>query len=145
VTWEFPAAHVWQAIEAYLAVAYEGPPPAPVADRLSMLRAADEAAFYDCGAFERGHDRYALRLGNRFYPHMKLVVMAAPGGRAVFRADTHDGHVLGLVTATHRVEELMSRNSSIARAIEDAWSARGLFTWREHLREQLSAWKAAHA
>jgi hypothetical protein len=144
VTWERPAAPaVWQAIEAYLAVAYDGPPPAPVAERLSRLRAAGETAFYDCDAFERGHDHLALRLGNRFYPHMKLVVVAAPGGRAVFRADTHDRHFLDLAGPTQRLKEVMARNGVIARAIEEAWSARGLFTWREHLREQLSAWRAA--
>jgi hypothetical protein len=136
---------VWRAIEAYLAVAYGGAPPAPVAERLSSLRATDEATFYDCEAFERGDDRYALRLGNSFYPHMKLVVVAAPGGRALFRADTHDRHFLDLVGSSQaRFAELMARNDAIARAIEDAWSACGLLTSREYLREQRATWRARH-
>lgn len=147
VTWERPPPPaVWRAIEAYLAVAYDGAPPAPVAERLSTLRATAEAAFYDCEAFERGDDRYALRLGNRFYPHMKLEVVAAPGGRGVFRADTHDRHFLELVGSSHaRLGELMASNEVIARAIEDAWSACGLLTSRECLREQLAAWRATDA
>jgi hypothetical protein len=147
VTWERPApAAVWRAIEAYLCVAYDGAPPSPVAERLSRLRATAEAAFYDCDAFERGDDRYALRLGNRFYAHMKLVVRAAPGGRALFCADTHDHHFLGLVgPADPRFTDLMVRNEAIARAIDDAWSARGLLTARECLREDLAAWRATRA
>jgi hypothetical protein len=146
VTWERPApAAVWRAIEAYLAVAYDGAPPAPVAARLSSLRAAPETAFYDCEAFERGDDRYALRLGNRSYPHMKLVVVAAPGGRAVFRADTHDRHFLDLIgSAQPRLADLLARNDAIARAIEDAWSACGLLTSREFLRGQVASWRATH-
>jgi hypothetical protein len=146
MTWERPTpAVVWQAIEAWLAVAYDGAPPAPVAERLSALRAMNEAAFYDCEAFERGDDRYALRLGNGSYPHMKLVVLAAPGGQALFRADTHDRHFQDLVGAPDaRLAELMERNDAIARAIEDAWSARGLLTSRAYLHEQVATWRANH-
>jgi hypothetical protein len=147
VTWERPdPASVWRAIEAYLAVAYDGAPPGPVAERLSILRATAGASFYDCPAFERGDDRYALRLGNRFYPHMKLIVLGAPGGLALFCADTHDRHFLDQVSSSRaRFEELMARNAAIARAIEDAWSACGLFTAREYLREQLATWRGKRA
>ena len=74
---------------------------------------------------------------------MKLVVVAAPGGRALFRADMHDRHFLDLVSSSHaRFPELMARNGVIAREIEDAWSACGLLTSREYLREQLAVWRA---
>jgi hypothetical protein len=146
VTWELPTpAALWRAIEAYLAAAYDGPPPTPVAERLSSLRDVAEAAFYDCQAFERGDGRYALRLGNRFYPHMKLVVLAVPGGRSLFCADTHDRHFRDLVASPDaRFAELMARNEAIAREIEDAWSASGLLTSRAYLYEQLAIWRAAH-
>jgi hypothetical protein len=145
VTWERPApADVWRAVEAYLALAYDGAPPAAVAERVGRLRAASEDGFYACDAFERGDDRYALRLGNRFYPHMKLVVLAAPGGRAVFRADTHDRHLFDVPgVSSPRFAELMARNEALARAIEDAWSASGLLTAREHLRDQVASWRAS--
>jgi hypothetical protein len=131
-------------VDAYLGLAYEGPPPAAVAERVGLLRGAVDGAFYDCSAFERADDRYALRLGNRYYPHMKLVVMGAPGGRAVFRADTHDRHLLDVPGASSpRFAELLARNDALARAIEDAWSALGLLTARAHLRDQVATWRAS--
>jgi len=144
VQWERPApSEVWRAVDAYLAQAYAGAPPGPVAERLAQLRGASEAAFYESPAFERGEDRYALRLGNRFYPHMKLVVTAAPGGRFVFQADTHDRHFLDLVDASSPgLSELMERNAAIAHAVEAAWAALGLLTIRENLREQMARRRA---
>jgi hypothetical protein len=138
-TWQRPSvADLWRAIDAYLAVAYDGPPPAPVAERLAMLRAAAQAAVYECGAFECGDGRrYALRLGNHFYPHMKLVVEASPSGRALFRADTHDRHFLDLVgPPSPELEALMARNRSMAAAIEDAWCACDVPTTRQYWRDE---------
>ena len=138
MTWERPTpAELWRAIDAYLAVAYHGPPPAAVAERLSKLRRATDAALYDCDAFERTDDRLALRLGNRFYAHMKLVVEASPSGRALFRADTHDRHVLALVGSSHPgLDELMAKNQAIAQAIEESWSSRDLPTVCDYWRGQ---------
>lgn len=134
---------VWRAVEAYLSAAYDAAPPSVVAERLSQLRATPEEAFYECAAFECCEERYALRLGNRFYPHMKLVVEAGPGGRALFRADTHDRHFLDLVDPSDaKLVELMARNAAIARAIEEAWAACGLLTPREHMRSELARWRA---
>jgi len=134
---------VWRAVEAYLAVAYDSAPPPAVAERLSRLRATPEAAFYDCDAFERSGEGYALRLGNRSYPHMKLVLEPAPGGRFVFRADTHDRHFLDLIDPAHAgLAELMAFNGAISRAIEAAWSACGLLTVRQHLHDQLARRRA---
>jgi hypothetical protein len=143
--WQCPApVVVWRAIDAYLAVAYDGPAPAPVAERLAKLRAAADGAFYECEVFERADERCALRLGNRFYPHMKLVMVPAPDGRVVFRADTHDRHFVDLIQPSDtRFAELLARNEAIARAIEDAWSACGLLTLRECMREQIATWRAA--
>ena len=142
--WERPAVvDVWRAVEAYLVAAYGVAPPPAVAERLARLRAAPEETFYECEAFERGDDRFALRLGNPFYPHMKLVVEAAPDGRALFRVDTHDRHFLELVDASDpSFVELMTRNAEIARAVEAAWSACGLLTRSEHLREAMARWRA---
>jgi hypothetical protein len=142
--WERPAPFdVWRAVEAYLAVAYEAAPPTAVVERLSRLRSVPEATFYECDAFECAEERYALRLGNRFFPHMKLVVEAGPGGRALFRADTHDRHFLDLVDpADAKLVELMARNAAIAKAIDDALSECGLYTPRQHLRVEAARWRA---
>jgi len=145
MAFERPApAEVWKAIEAYLSVAYDGPPPRAVAERLARLRAADEVVFYECEAFEPCREGHALRLGNRFYPHMKLVLEPAPGGRFVFRADTHDRHFLDLVDASQPgLQELIARNAATARAIEEAWSGCGIHTAREDLREQVARRRAS--
>src|SRR3954453_18134318 len=93
---------VWKAVGVYLAMAYDGAPvdplgvpsgtPSAVRARLETLRSTPDPAFYDCPVLERGPaavtgatpppaagregdegpTRYALRLGNRAYPHMKL-------------------------------------------------------------------------
>ena len=146
VTWDPPPpADLWSAVETYLALAYDGPPPPPVADRLARLRATPDAALYECDVFERDEGRLALRLGNRSYPHMKLVVETSPGGTAHFRADTHDRHVLELLRpGDPRLAELIERNQGLARAVEQAWSAQGLPTSREHWREKLARWRASH-
>lgn len=139
-----PAAEVWRAIEAYLAVAYDGPPPGAVSERVSRLRAAPEPAFYDCEVFERAADRCSLRLGNRFYPHMKLVVEGSETGLPHFRVDTHDRHFLELVGPPDPAfAELMARNEGLARSIQDAWSGAGLPTVRDHWRARLDAWRAS--
>src|SRR5690349_10653033 len=89
-----PITQAWQAIERYLALAYESaPPPAAVVKRLEQLRQAGEN-FWQSPAFESDPKltplRINLRLGNRHYPHMKLVIEARPDGQGfIYRADTH--------------------------------------------------------
>jgi CheY-like chemotaxis protein len=115
-----------------------------VAERLSKLRRATDAALYDCDAFERTDDRLALRLGNRFYPHMKLVVEPSPSRQALFRADAHDDHVLALVGPSHPgLDELMAKNQAIARAIEESWSALHLPTAGDYWRGRKAGDRAA--
>src|SRR4051812_40375567 len=100
--WQRPAPRiVWKAVTAYLALAYDGAPdagglptatPSAVRSRLETLRSTPDDAFYDSPVFERptagketpGKDsreapvKYALRLGNRDYPHMKFIIDRAP-------------------------------------------------------------------
>jgi hypothetical protein len=145
VTGKLPEpAETWRAIDLYLGLAHDRNLPGAVAERLVRLRATPEEAFYACGAFERTGERLALRLGNRFYPHMKLVLEPSPDGPCVFRVDTHDRHFLDLVGAAEpALAELIDRNAAIARAIEDGWSAAGLRTTREHWRDALARWHAS--
>src|SRR3954454_18737876 len=96
----------------YLSLAYDGAPvdplavpsgtPSAVRARLETLRSTPDPAFYDCPVLERGPAgaggeapaRSAWRLGNRAYPHMKLVIERSPDGRTyLLRADTHDTHI----------------------------------------------------
>src|SRR6266550_5982502 len=120
---------VWQAIEAYLHCAYEGVnPPSAVHKRLESLRAAGEnGAFFASGVFERDSSpapkKYSLRLGNRFYPHMKLSIDERPDQEGFFfRADTHDRQICPSPASREFgvFRELMEKNQQLAQSIEAA-------------------------
>jgi hypothetical protein len=147
MAWSKPTVpQVWSAVEAYLASAYGGAaPPSAVRDRLASLRAAADADIYDSPVFERDEarppTRYSLRLGNKVYPHMKLVIERAPDGRGhLFRADTHDKHIRPTPSSREgrAFAELMAMNQKFAEAIEAEWANRGLATFKQFLREDLA-------
>jgi hypothetical protein len=139
-------AQVWRAIELYLKVAYEGRPlPLPVRQRLDELRRQPENCFYQSSILERdagpGRPTVRLRLGNRHYPHMKLVLDPRPVGEGyLFRADTHDLHCCpDPQSAEYEIfRELMRQNQQIASRIEQAWEEAGLPTFKSYLRDDLS-------
>ncbi len=142
MAWEKPTPSVvWRAIDAYLKGAYDGALPANVVSRLATLRSAADEGFYRCEVFERDSKLepsvFALRLGNRFYPHAKLVIERAPDDRgAQFRVDTHDGHCSPDPSSADypRFRELMDQNQRIAREIEVSWADEGLPTFRQSFR-----------
>jgi hypothetical protein len=147
MAWSKPlVSQVWSAVEVYLQLAYAGAaPPSAVRDRLASLRAAGDADFYDSPVFERDDarppTRYSLRLGNRVYPHMKLVIERAPNGRGhLFRADTHDKHIRPAPNSREaRVfAELMKMNQQFSESIEAQWARRGLATFKQFLRDDLA-------
>jgi hypothetical protein len=146
MNWELPPpAETWKAIELYLARAYAGDPPLGVRARLDALRSASESDFYRLAAFERFPSdepvRFLLRLGNRFYPHMKLAIERSPDGvHCLFGVDTHDRHVQ---PKPHSAEaaafaELARKNLDIARQIEQALDENGLPTFKRFLRDDLA-------
>ena len=167
---------VWKAIGVYLAAAYDGPPadppgvpggtPSAVRARLETLRSTPDPAFYDCPVLEQapaassavssaaaagregdeGPTRYALRLGNRSYPHMKLVIERSPDGRTyLLRADTHDAHIQPKPGSRDYLafQELSRINHALAEQIESGWEAAGLPTFKKFLREDLERRRAA--
>src|SRR4051812_11630162 len=117
---------VWRAIDAYLKVAYGGPPPSAVRSRLETLRALGPDSFYDAAVFEKKGDASAsaailLRLGNKFYPHMKLAIEKRPDRHGcLFRADTHDAHCCPVTSSREyqAFRQLMELNQTVAQAIE---------------------------
>lgn len=144
--WQKPAADdVWRAIDIYVACAYHGqPPPSAVRARLDSLRAARED-FYDISAFEqdahRPPQKLLLRLGNRFYPHMKLVIERSPDEvHSLFRADTHDRHVRPAANSKEHelFAKLMEDNQRLAEQIEAAWEEAKLPTFKQYLRDDLA-------
>jgi len=147
MAWSKPAVpQVWLAVEVYLNFAYAGAaPPSAVRDRLASLRATADADFYDSPVFEhddaRPPTRYCLRLGNKVYPHMKLVIERSPDGRGhLFRADTHDKHIRPNAASREgrAFAELMKMNQHFAEAIEGDWASRGIATFKQFLRADLA-------
>jgi hypothetical protein len=116
--------------------------------RLETLRNTPPDSFYECPVFERDNaggkppTRYAIRLGNKVYPHMKIVIEPAPhGGGHLFRADTHDRHIRPAPTSREYKSfcELMETNQALAEEIEAEWARMGLATFKQFLRQDLAA------
>jgi hypothetical protein len=160
--WHKPEpALVWRAVAAYLPRAYDGAvgshdvpagTPSAVRSRLESLRMVAPSDFYASPVLERDNPahptKFALRLGNRHYPHMKLVIERAPDGHGhLFRADTHDAHCRPAPgSRDHAVFcRLMDQNREVADAIEAAWEAQGLPTFKSYLRDDLARRKAQQA
>ena len=162
MAWHKPEpARVWQAVAIYLAQAYEGPPatngvpastPSAVRARLESLRMVAPTDFYASPVMERDNPahptRFALRLGNRHYPHMKLVIERSPDGQGhLLRADTHDAHCRPAAGSRdyHVFCKLMDQNREVADAVESAWEAQGFPTFKAYLRDDLARRKAQQA
>lgn len=155
MAWTRPLAdELWRAIEVYLAIAYAGKPvPPAVQTRLEPVRsAATDDERYACKSFERDASdpprRYSVRLGNASYPHMKLVIEAAPDGVGhLFRADTHDAHCLPPETSKEyaMVRALIESNQKLAGQIETAWGEAGVPTFRTYLKQDLARRASAAA
>ena len=133
-----------RAAEIYIAHAYSGPAPDWVNRRLRSLAQQEQGALYESAEFEHpasAATRYSLRLGNHFYPHMKLVIDRTPDGRSyMYRADTHDRHCCPPAQSSEfRIfSELMERNQNLARDIEQACESAGLPTFKNYLRNDLA-------
>lgn len=155
--WQKPEpALVWRAIASYLTIAYDGPSsphgipastPSAVKSRLESLRLAPAsvAEFFASPVFERDSPasptRFSLRLGNRHYPHMKLVIERSPDARRhLFRADTHDAHCCPAPgTRDYFVfSQLMNKNREVAAQIEAAWDQEQITTFKAYLRDDLA-------
>jgi hypothetical protein len=151
--WQKPSLEeVWRAVDVYLDVAYaKSAPPTTVKSRVDELRGASLSAFYDSSSLERDcvegpPQKFSLRLGNHFYPHMKLVIEAAPGaGGHIFRADTHDKHIRPSPQSSEyqMFRQLMEKNQRLSEAIESEWERAGLPTFKQFLRDDLARRAAA--
>lgn len=86
---------LWRAVGIYLQHAYPAGEPTPaVRERIERLRAAGEKP-WDQPVFEKADvatgRQYGIRLGNAWYPHMKLTLEKSPAGEGyMLRVDTHD-------------------------------------------------------
>lgn len=134
--WPRPTpAQVWAAIDIYIRCVYGTDIPSAIRARLETLKCLQDPDFYDSPVFE--HDnvayppRYRIRLGNPFYPHMKMVIDRSIDGKGhVFRADPHDDHCAPMPGSREYTEllNLINRNKVIAEKIENLWAKRGIPT-----------------
>jgi hypothetical protein len=128
-----------------MAHAYSSAPPKAAQTRIDALVNSSDEGFFEQKVFEvdpaQPSSRYAIRLGNRFYPHMKLIIEPTPTGSGhLFRADTHDQHIRPQ-PGTRDAElfsQLVVQNQSIGEAIESAWENAGLPTFKSYLRQDLA-------
>ena len=135
-----------KAVALFLEHAYDGPVPPQIASRVEVLESSISQPFYERSPFEReprdAPERYALRLGNRHYPHMKLVIERLPTLPCwFFRADTHDQHVQVDPSDPdwEAFQALVERNRAVATAIEAAWDRADIDTFKRFLRRDLEA------
>ncbi len=141
---------VRRAAEIYIAHAYPGTePPESVARRMTWSPGESAAELLPKPPFERAGrvpgtqtPIYALRLGNRHYPHMKLQIQPWPNAAGMMLSvNTHDqiaGMDLG-VSDNKAFKELQAQNQHIKEVIEQAWEAVGLPTFLQYLREYIES------
>jgi hypothetical protein len=135
---------VLQAVDTYVRLAYDDHLPLPVRSQLSVLKSW-KGEFYRSPAIAADKEipprRYTIRLGNRHYPHMKLAIERSPDDQSyLFRVDTHDGHFCPPADNPEYEAflKLMDENQHFAQAIEAAWAAEKIPTFKTFLREDLA-------
>lgn len=84
--------------------------------------------------------RYALRVGNQWYPHMKILVCSTGSeDDIIFAVDTHDQLKLPPGSPEEAVfRELQARNQELARNVENLWEQSGVPTQAGVLRQYLA-------
>ena len=146
------ARDISRAIEIYLDVACPGQTPAAA---LSARPSADGdlPAWLMSDSLERdppdapleGVRSFALRLGNAFYPHMKLRLSRPPQENAyLFAVDSHDTFLQAVHGSGEEeaLEEMKRRNARIAERIMLLWERAGLETDRTYLRRKIRETRA---
>ena len=135
---------VTQAIELYVREAYGAEIPASVRMQLSTLKSWKGDFFRSpiiAPDYNNPPRRYTVRLGNRYYPHMKLAVELGPDEKTfLFKADTHDRHCCpGPSDPEYNpFLKLMENNQKVADAVETAWASAGIPTFKSYLRDDLA-------
>ena len=134
--------HVRRAVDLYLSLAYPpGGRTEPRFDRGALDRArglGEVLAVFEVPSETSSQrtKRYALRLGNHRYQHMKLVVQEyLVAGEYFFSVDTHDNlDVRPGMPDYDKFQELRVFNRDLKDAIEAAWKQANLPTYGQ-LRE----------
>ncbi|MCP4375032.1 MAG: hypothetical protein GY794_02455 [bacterium] len=82
----------------------------------------------------------ALRLGNAFYPNMKLNMVRPPGSKEfLLMVDSHDVMLKAPEGSPdyQALEELKTANAAIVADVTSAWDAAAMPTERNYLRDKI--------
>lgn len=138
------------AIEQYLKQAYGATPPAGVVERFVPPPDADPAEWLMREDIERQPAdvplhrvrSFALHVGNRRYPHMKIRLTRPPRKPVyVLSVDAHDAflHTPPGSPDAEALEQLKRFNAQLAREILAVWDAADMLTEHAYMREQIQA------
>lgn len=139
-----------RAVDLYLKVAYpSGEYPESVRRRSTWAEGLAPHELLAKPPFERAGKTpgsqtpiFALRLGNRRYPHMKLQLQPWNNAEGLMLSvNTHD-QVAGLDLAAADAEafrQLQAENQQLKETIEQAWEAEGLPTFLHFLRTYIES------
>jgi hypothetical protein len=135
---------VQKAINAYVKVAYPDGPPVTVRSMLATEQTW-RGDLVDAPVFVKDAtdkpSKWSMRLGNRVYPHMKLVIERSPDGKQfLFRADAHDAHCCPPPNTPEHAPfcQLMTHNQHLITELEKAWAAAGVPTLKTYLQDDLA-------
>lgn len=90
---------------------------------------------------EQNIEKYYIRLGNDFYPHMKLCVCKLPhNGSYICAVDTHDQHVLDILPRDsdqwQEFNLIHQKNMSLKKRIEKRWRREKVPTEQGYLEKE---------
>lgn len=122
---------VAQAVRVYVDVAYPDGLPQKIRQMVTeVLADADAGLLLGCNWLEMRAGRYKLRLGNRWFAHMKLTFVLE-NGQPVFYVNSHDTHfsVSSDPEELRAVHQLRCHNQRLKRRIEHLWAEQGLMVF----------------
>ena len=144
-----PRAEILQdAIDIYFARAYPDGPGEQVSQKFTVPDDGDLARWLidDAGEPEPpaadicGVRSIALRLGNAFYPNMKLRLIRPPGNNVfLLMVDSHDVMLVAPKGSPdyQALEELKNANAALVAEVTTAWDRGALPTERNYLRDKI--------
>jgi hypothetical protein len=95
-------------------------------------------------AVEADVHSFAIRLGNKVYPHMKLRISRPEAGVWIFTVDAHDVflNVPKSSPDYEALEALKKENARLVSEIDTAWAQAGLPTEKSYLRKKIEQARA---
>ena len=134
-----------QAAKIFLDIAYgDATPPPEVRKRMEPINSADASQpcrreWFEISSKEEINPSLRLRLGQKHYPHMKMLLQPSPDlDEYLFFADSHDRHLFTAVESeAHALAALRQANAEITREIERQWEQAGVPTFQSYLRRAM--------